>query len=125
MDKQYTIAVPLLKDGATDYLVLDYKGDEYQRFIPLVKHLFTTMKINIYRIYQGRTEERVRVFIGVDHLSLREADKKLQEISDNLSQKLSKKWKCLPSSSLPEDYNIVTLPYKETIEPLLQSIQRG
>jgi hypothetical protein len=113
LDKQYIIAVPLLKHGYTNYLVLDYKGDEYQRFIPLIKHLFTTMKITDYHIYQGREVEKVRVFIEVDNISLEEADKKLQEISWNLTQKLSKNWKCLPLLSLPEEYNIVTLPYKE------------
>ena len=71
------------------------------------------MKIREYHIYQGRDEEKVRVFIKVDNLSLEEADAKLEEISGNLRQKLSKKWKCLPLLSLPEDYNIVTLPYKE------------
>jgi len=71
------------------------------------------MKISKYHIYQGRDEERVRVFIEVDNISLEEADETLQEISDNLMQKLSKKWKCLPLLSLPEAYNIVTLPYKE------------
>jgi hypothetical protein len=53
------------------------------------------------------------VFVEVDALSLEKADAKLQEISSNLSQKLSKKWKCLPLLSLPESYNIVTLPYRE------------
>ena len=71
------------------------------------------MKTTNYHIYRGRDEERVRVFIEVDNISLEEADKKLQEISNNLTQKLSKKWKCLPLLSLPKDYNIVTLPYKE------------
>jgi hypothetical protein len=71
------------------------------------------MKTTNYHIYRGRDEERVRVFIEVDNISLEEADKKLQEISNNLTQKLSKKWKCLPLLSLPEDYNIVTLPYKK------------
>jgi hypothetical protein len=36
----------------------------------------------------------------------------LQALSLALKQKLTKKWKCLPSASLPEAYNIVTLPYK-------------
>ncbi len=71
------------------------------------------MKITKYHIYQGKDEEKVRVFIEVDNISLEEADKKLKEISNNLTQKLSKKWKCLPLLSLPEAYNIVTLPYKE------------
>jgi len=54
----------------------------------------------------------VQVFIEVNRLTLQEAEEKLQEISENLKQKLSKRWKCLPSASLPEAYNIVTLPYK-------------
>jgi len=113
LNRQYIIAVPLLKDNRTNYLVLEYKGEEYQRFTHLVKHLFNTMKISDYHIYQGRDEEKIRVFVEVDSISLEIADAKLQEISDNLKQKLTKKWKCLPLLSLPEDYNIVTLPYKE------------
>ena len=60
----------------------------------------------------GRDEEKIQVFIQVDHVSLKEADTELQKISDALRQKLTKRWKCLPSASLPEAYNIVTLPYK-------------
>jgi divalent metal cation (Fe/Co/Zn/Cd) transporter len=71
-----------------------------------------TMQIHDYHIYQGKDEERVQVFIEVNRLTLQEAEEKLQEISENLKQKLSKRWKCLPSASLPEAYNIVTLPYK-------------
>ena len=112
LNKQYTVAVPLLTNKHTDYLVLEYKGEEHQRFYYLAKHLFQTMKIDAYHIYQGKDEEKVQVFIEVDKLSLEEADAKLQEISDNLKQKLTKRWKCLPLLSLPEAYNIVTLPYQ-------------
>ncbi|CAA6805174.1 MAG: Unknown protein [uncultured Sulfurovum sp.] len=112
-DKQYTIAVPLLQNNHTNYLVIDYKGEEHQRFYHLVQHLFKTLDITRYHIYQGKTEERLRVFIEVDTLKLEEADEKLQKISDALKQKMVKKWKCLPSISLPEAYNIVTLPYAE------------
>jgi hypothetical protein len=76
-----------------------------------VKHLFNTLGIENYHIFQGKDEEKVQVFMEVDKLSLEEADEKLQNISSSLKQKLSKKWKCLPSLSLPEAYNIVTLPY--------------
>ena len=112
LDRQYIIAVPLLNDGHTDYLVMEYKGEEYQRFIPLVKHLFHTMKISHYHIYQGKDEEKVQVFIKVNALGLEEANRQLEEISENLKQKLTKRWKCLPLLSLPEAYNIVTIPYK-------------
>jgi len=103
----------LLKEGFTDYLVLEYKGEEVERFAPLVRHLFHTVGIERYHIYKGKGEEKVQVFIPVEHLSLEAADKMLQSISDKLKQRLTKRWKTLPSPQLPEDYNIVTLPYAE------------
>ncbi|WP_295421437.1 hypothetical protein [Sulfurovum sp.] len=105
--------MPLTQNGHTNYLVLEYKGEEYQRFYHLIKHLFNTLNIEHYHIYQGKDKEKIQVFIEVDHLPLHEADARLLEISDALKQKLTKKWKCLPSASLPSAYNIITLPYKE------------
>jgi len=111
LQREYTIAAPLLQDNHTNYLVIEYKGEEYQRFYHLVKHLFHTLNIETYHIYQGKDNERLQVFIKVDHLSLKEADKRLKELSNMLKEKLTKKWKCLPDISLPDAYNIVTLPY--------------
>ena len=97
----------------TKYLVIEYKGEEYQRFYHLIKHLFKTLDIQHYHIYEGKDVERLQVFIDVGELHIEDANTKLQEISDALKEKMVKKWKCLPSTSLPEAYNIVTLPYKE------------
>ena len=113
LQREFIIAAPLLEEGYTDYLVIEYKGEEYQRFHHLIKHLFSALELENYHIYQGKSEERLQVFIEVEKLSLEEADKRLQELSEMLKQKLTKKWKCLPDSSLPEAYNIVTLPYKK------------
>lgn len=91
--------------------MIEYKGDEYQRFYYLVKHLFKTLEIEDYHIYQGKDTERLQVFLRVDNLTLEEADNQLQTLSNALKEKMTKKWKCLPSLNLPEAYNIVTLPY--------------
>jgi len=53
------------------------------------------------------------VFIAVKNYTLEKADKHLDIISTALKEKMMKNWKCLPSSSLPEEYNIITLPYKK------------
>lgn len=98
--------------NTTNYLVIEYKGNEYQRFYHLVKHLFKTLNISNYTIYQGKDAERLQVFIEVPQLTLEEADTQLQKLSNALKEKMTKKWKCLPSLQLPEAYNIVTLPYK-------------
>ena len=113
LNKQYAIAVPLLKDKHTNYLVFEYKGAEYQRFYHLIKHLFHTLKIDNYHIYQGKDVEKIQVFIEVNRISLKEAELQLKALSLALKQKLTQKWKCLPSSSIPDEYNIVTLPYKK------------
>jgi len=111
--REYTIAVPLMKEGMTDYLVIEYKDAEYQRFYHLVKHLFKTINLTDYGIYKGKDEQRLQVFIRVNKLSLEEADVQLQKLSDALNEKMIKRWKTLPSFDLPESYNIITLPYKK------------
>lgn len=112
-NRQYSIAAPLLKNNRTNYLVIEYKGEEHKRFHHLIRHLFKTMHISNYTIYQGKDTERLQVFIAVKQLTLEEADAQLQILSHALKEKMTKKWKCLPSITLPEDYNIVTLPYKQ------------
>jgi len=71
------------------------------------------MDIPEYTIYQGKDVERIQVFIEVDRLSLEEADAQLKTISNALKEKMTKNWKCLPSITLPEAYNIVSLPYDQ------------
>jgi len=111
-NRQYNIALPLLKDNHTNYLVIEYKGEEHKRFYHLIKHLFKTIDISNYHIYQGKDSERLQVFIAVKQLTLEEADTQLQTLSNALKEKMTQKWKCLPSITLPEAYNIITLPYK-------------
>jgi len=111
LDKQYTIAAPLLKNNKTNYLVIEYKGEAHQRFFYLIQHLLKTQHIDTCQIYQGKYSDKIQVFIRVEGYALKEAEEQLEALSALLEQKLEKQWKCLPSSSLPPDYNIVTLPY--------------
>jgi len=113
LNKEYTIAIPLLKDYKTNYLVIEYKGDEHQRFYHLVKHLFKNISLDEYYIYVGKDSTRLQVFIPVNQLSVEEADHQLYLYSEALKEKMTKKWKTLPSLNLPEAYNIVTLPYNK------------
>ncbi len=91
--------------------MIEYKGEDHIRFHHLIKHLFKTLDITTYHIYQGKDIERLQIFIAVHKLTLKEADIQLQALSNALKEKMTKKWKCLPSIALPEAYNIVTLPY--------------
>ena len=96
----------------TNYLVIEYKGEAYQQFIALIKHLFHTTGITQYHIYRGRDREKIQVFIPVVPMALQEAEERLSIITERLKSRLSKRWKTLPTTLLPEAYNIVTLPYE-------------
>ena len=109
--RDYTIAIPLLKEQHTNYLVIEYKGEEHVQFQALIQHLFKKLNICNYHIYQGRSKEKLQVFIFVSDISLEDAHHRLAHISSLLEEKMSKKWKTLPSLLLPESYNIITLPY--------------
>ena len=71
------------------------------------------MNITNYTLFQGKDEERLQVFIRVEQVPLEEADAQLKILSNALKEKMTRNWKCLPSITLPEDYNIVSLPYKQ------------
>jgi len=111
LNREYTIATPLLENGYTNYLVIEYKGEECRAFYHLLKHLLHTLKITQYHTYQGKDEQRVQCFICVNHLELQEAHERLALLSQMLQTKLPQKWKCLPDATLPDSYNIITLPY--------------
>jgi len=115
LNHQYTIASPLLKDGKTDYLVIEYRGMEPLRFYHTSKHLMQLLQVDRYRYYQGKRKNYVQLFIEVEGLPLKEADEMVRKISDDLEQRLPKEWKCFPDTTLPESYNIITLPYQDYI----------
>jgi len=70
------------------------------------------MGITQYQIYRARDKEKIQVFISVVPMALQEAEEKLSAITEKLKSRLSKRWKTLPTTLLPEAYNIVTLPYE-------------
>jgi hypothetical protein len=78
-----------------------------------VKHLFKTLNISKYHIYEGKDIERLQVFIEVASVTFEEANEQVSILSNALEEKMLKSWKYFPSTFLPKEYNIITLPYKE------------
>lgn len=112
LKKEMVIAAPLMENGYTNLLVLEYKGDEPMRFFHTVKQLFNSMNIKYFYIFKGKTDRHLQIFIPIPKIKLQEAHEKLAEISNLLATKLPVEWRTLPSKNLPEAYNIVTLPYQ-------------
>ncbi len=112
LNRQYTIAASILDQGKTNNLILEYRGTEPSRFYHTSKHLMHTFQIKNYRYYKGKRDNYLQLFIPVEALPLDAADEMVHKISDALEIRLTKEWKCFPDKSLPESYNIITLPYQ-------------
>jgi len=113
LNREYTIASPLIKNNKTNYLFMEYKGVKSREFYYLTKHLLNSFNIQEYTFYHGKNINTILLFISVDSISLDDATIELNRLSNALSTRLTKEWKCLPDVSLPLEYNIFTLPYKE------------
>lgn len=110
--KNMVVATPLLENGYTDLLILEYKGDEPLRFFHIAKQLFNSMNIKSFHAFKGKTDRHLQIFIPAPSTELNKAHETLEEISSLLAIKLPVEWRTLPSKNLPEAYNIVTLPYR-------------
>ncbi|MEA3490818.1 MAG: DUF1882 domain-containing protein [Campylobacterota bacterium] len=113
LSHQYIIAAPLLENNQTNYLIIEYRGVETLRFYHMSRHLLKLLEISDYHYYEGKRKNYLQLFIPVDRLSLEDADEMVHKISDDLGERLIKDWKCFPDKSLPESYNIITLPYRD------------
>lgn len=110
--KDMVVAAPLLENGYTNLLVLEYKGDEPMRFFHNAKQLFNSMDIKSFYTFKGKSDRHLQIFISSPSTKLDKAHEILEEISNLLAIKLPVEWRTLPSKNLPEAYNIVTLPYQ-------------
>ncbi len=113
LSREYTIAAPLFDaDGLTRLLLLEYKGEEPQRFYFLMRHLLESLGIANYRFFHGKSSDKIlAAIIPETPLDLTDADRTIRDISDKLATRLGRSWKHLPDATLPDDYQIVTLPY--------------
>ena len=108
----YTVALPLVHHGRIAYVVFEYKGEQAQRFIALMRQLLTAKHYKSYALFYGKTHEKVQVFVPVDANSLSESDAIIRTLGEVIDTHFGREWKALPSARLPEEYNIVTLPYE-------------
>jgi hypothetical protein len=109
--RELTLAIPLLREGRGDRLFIDYVGEEPERFLQTLLHLFAHLGISRYRFYQGERPHRRSVLLFLEPQSLEELHRLGSRISDMLETRLTKSWRILPDRRLPEPYNIFPLPY--------------
>jgi len=111
LHREVTLALPLLRHGRGRILVIEYLGEEPDRFIQTLKHLFAHLGYRDYGCYRGKREHRRTVILSLPEQSLESLHRLGEKLTGMLQTRLPKSWRILPDRHLPKSYNIYTLPY--------------
>ncbi len=109
--RELTLAIPLIREERGDKIFIDYTGEEPERFLQTLLHLFVHLGITRYRLYRGERPRNRSVVLFPGPQSLEELHRLGSRISEMLETRLAKTWRILPDRRLPEAYNILPLPY--------------
>jgi uncharacterized protein YlbG (UPF0298 family) len=113
LQKELTVALPLINDNLVNYIVLEYERDESNRFYHLLKYLLKSISIENFYSYQSRKERYIQIFIPVNGLDIDRVYEEVANIEQILEVNSSKRCKILPNRELPMIYNKITLPIKK------------
>lgn len=107
---EITLALPLIENDRSNYIVIEYKQSDWNAFYSLLKHLLKSLDIQNFQAYQNTPKELFQLFIPRENLSLESLYKEVENIKHLLELKSSKSYKIYPNNNLPKNFNIITLP---------------
>jgi hypothetical protein len=108
---EITMALPLLHENRGDKIVIEYLGNETERFRSTLEYLLGYLRIGRYHIFRGKRPAKHIIMIQVRPTDIETLHRLGSELSGMLQTRLPKLWKILPDRRLPENHNIFTLPY--------------
>ena len=110
---QVTVAHSLVNShGKVENIVIDYNGRDPERFYHKAQLLLRKEGYINFTAYTTKTEGHLHVYIHKGHTTLQEAIQLGKMISMKLASKQPKQWRMFPNNDMPDEYNILTLPYE-------------
>ena len=109
---EITVAHSLIDaKGIVENIVIDYNGRDPERFYHKAQLLLREEGYINFTAFNSKTDGHLHVYIHKGHTTLQEAIQLGKMISMKLAAKQPKQWKMFPTDELPNEYNILTLPY--------------
>jgi len=94
-------------------IVIDYNGDDAQRFYHHLQRKLKALNIENFTPFQSKTAKHLHVYLHYAPMPLQKGIQLGKIISKKLSDKLPGQWRIYPNDNLPEAYNILNLPYDQ------------
>lgn len=110
---EITVAHSIVNDrGIVENIVIDYNGRDPERFYHKTQLLLREEGYINFTAYETKTPGHLHVYIHKGHTTLQEAIQLGKMISMKLASKQPKQWRMFPNNDMPDEYNILTLPYE-------------
>ena len=110
---EITVAHSLInKHGKVENIVFDYNGRDPERFYHKAQLLLREEGYINFTAYKTKTEGHLHLYIHKGHTTLQEAIQLGKMLSMKLAAKQPKQWRMFPNNDMPDEYNILTLPYE-------------
>jgi hypothetical protein len=113
MRGEITVAHSLVnKHNQVENIVIDYNGRDPERFYHKAQLLLREEGYINFTAFKTKTEGHLHVYIHKGHTTLQEAIQLGKILSLKLAAKQPKQWRIFPTADLPNEYNILVLPYE-------------
>lgn len=110
---EITVAHSLVnKNNKVENIVIDYNGRDPERFYHKAQLLLREEGFINFTAYKTKTKGHLHVYIHKGHTTLQEAIQLGKMISMKLAAKQPKQWRMFPNPDIPDEYNILILPYE-------------
>jgi len=100
------------KHNKVENIVIDYNGRDPERFYHKTQLLLREEGYINFTAYKTKTQGHLHVYIHKGHTTLQEAIQLGKMLSMKLASKQPKQWRMFPNDDMPNEYNILILPYE-------------
>jgi len=111
LNREITIGAPLILDEKIDYIVLEYLED--RQLIYQIRHILKLIGVDNHFSYKGVKPQTILTFISTKSLKKEESLYLIERLNQFLVEKNIHRCRVLPNITLPDWYNIITLPIEK------------
>lgn len=113
LKKEITVAHSLInKHNKVENIVIDYNGRDPERFYHKAQLLLREEGYINFTAFETKTPGHLHLYIHKGHTTIPEAIQLGKTLSMKLAAKQPKQWKMFPNQEMPEEYQILNIPYE-------------
>ncbi|PAF46546.1 ABC transporter [Helicobacter sp. 12S02634-8] len=113
LKKEIVIAHNLIfHTNQVENIVFDYNGRDTQKFYHRAQLMLREEGFMNFTAFCSKTPGHLHLYIHKGHTDLGEGKRLARKLSMKLSMSLPTQWRVFPNDEMPQEFNILALPYE-------------